>query len=56
MRKVKIKLQIDLSILVDEGIEISEVIDELDYQFIDTTGSATVEDFTIEDYEISDSK
>ena len=56
MRKVKIKLHINLSFSVDEGVELSEVIDEMEYQFVDTTDSATIEDATIEDYEILDSK
>jgi hypothetical protein len=41
---------------VDEGIEISDVIDELDYQVSDTTESADILDAEITDYEIVDSK
>ena len=42
--------------LVDEGKDISEVVNELEYNFADTTGSATVEDYQIRDFEVEDSK
>ena len=56
MRKVYIKLQVNLIMQIDEGKEISEVINELEYNFADTTGSATVEDYSIRDFEVEDSK
>lgn len=56
MRKVIIKLEVKLIMLVDEGVEISEIINELDYNFSDTTTKADITDMTIEDYEVIDSK
>ena len=56
MRKVYIKLQVSLIMLVDEGQEINEVVNELEYKFADTTGSATIEDSQIVDFEVEDSK
>ena len=41
---------------VDEGIEISEVIQELDYQMVDTTTAADILDTEIVNYEVVDSK
>ena len=55
MRKVTIKLQRRVVMSVDEGIEISEVVNELDYQLNDTTTAADILDTEIIDYEIEDS-
>ena len=56
MRKVVVEIKIKAIINVDDDIEISEIIDELDYDFTDTTTKATIEDTEIIDYEIIDSK
>ena len=55
-RKVYVKVEVKLIVEVDEGTEVAEVIDEMDYNFNDTTGKATVLDTEIEDYDITDSK
>ena len=55
-RKVYAKLEVGIVFRVDEGIEISDVLNELEYHFSDTTGQATVEDTEIRDFEIEDSK
>lgn len=54
-RKVAIDVKVRLVLRVDEGIEVSQVVDELEYSFSDQTGFAQIEDETIEDYEIIDS-
>ena len=54
MRKVTIKLQMRVVMSVDEGIEISEVVNELDYQLNDTTTAADILDTEITNYEIED--
>jgi len=56
MRKVTVKLDMQLVMLVDEGIEISQVINELDYNVSDTTTAADILDTEITDYEVVDSK
>jgi len=56
MRKVYIKLRVNLIMQIDEGREISEVVNELEYDFADTTGLATIEDYSIRDFEVEDSK
>jgi len=56
MRKVHVELKVKLILNVDEDIEVSEVLDELDYNFVDTTTKAEVEDTEILDYEVMDSK
>lgn len=55
-RKVVVEIKVKLLIRADEGQEISEVIDEMDYSFEDTTGGADIEDTEILDYEITDSR
>lgn len=56
MRKVTIKLEMRVVMSVNEGIEISEVVNELDCQVSDTTTAADILDTEITDYEIVDSK
>ena len=56
MRKVTLKLQIRVVMSVDEGIDISEVVNELDYHITDTTTAADIVDTEITGYEIEDSK
>lgn len=56
MRKVTIKLEMLVVMSVDEGIEISEVVNELDYQIDDTTTAADILDTEVTGYEIVDSK
>ena len=55
-RKAYVEVKVKLIIRADEGEEISHILDEMDYNFSDTTGNATIEDTEILDYEIKDSK
>ena len=56
MRKVTVKLEMRIVMSVDEGVEISEVVNELDYQINDTTTAADILDTDITDFEVEDSK
>ena len=56
MRKVTVQLEMRIVMSVDEGVEISDVINELDYQVNDTTSAADILDTEITDYEVIDSK
>ncbi len=56
MRKVTVELKLKATVSVDEGVEISHVIDELYDQVRDTTTSANILDTEIIDYEVIDSK
>ena len=56
MRKVTIKLEMQVVMLVDEGVEISEIVNELDYNVNDTTTAADILDTEITGYEVLDSK
>ena len=56
MRKVTVRLEMRVLMLVDEGVEISEVVNELDCEVKDTTTVADILDVEITDYEVTDSK
>ena len=56
MRKITVSLEVKLVINADEAVELSQIIDEMEYSFNDTTGFANIEDETIENYEVIDSK
>lgn len=56
MRTVHATLTVELTLKVDEGVEVQHVINELDYSFTDTTTQATIEDTQIVDSEIDDSR
>ena len=56
MRKVTVKLKVRLVMSVDEGVEISDVVNELDYQINDTTTAADILNTEITDFEVEDSK
>lgn len=55
-RKIVVEIKVKVSMRVDEGQEISQVVDEMDYSFYDDTGHATIEDTEILGYELMDSK
>jgi len=55
-RKVYVEVKVKLIIDMDEGIEVGDIVNELDYTFKDTTGTATIIDTEILDYEVTDSK
>ena len=55
-RFVTVEVKVKLTMRVDEGQEVAEVISEMDYDFTDTTTTATIEDTEILDYEITDSR
>ena len=55
-RIVTLSLNVQLIMVVDEGVGIDETVSELDYNFLDTTTKADVLDQTILGMEIIDSK
>lgn len=55
-RKVYIEVKVRLVVRMDEGVEVGEVIQEMDYNFDSQTNGANIEDTEILDYEITDSK
>ena len=56
MRTVTIKVETMLIMKVDEGVEISEVVNGMEYKFSDTTTKANIIDAEITYFEILDSR
>ena len=56
MRKVHVNIVVKAVIRADEGVSISEVINEMDYSLKSNTDGADIEDTEIRDYEVTDPK
>lgn len=56
MRKVHVKVTLDVFLRADDDVGISEVIGDMDYDLTDTTGKATVENVEYIDHEVTDSR
>lgn len=56
MRKVTVELKVKILIHADEGKEISEVMDEMNYEFTYDQPGADIMDSEIIDYEVLDSR
>lgn len=55
-RKVYVDVTVRLIIRADDDASIDHILNELDYNFSDTTGKANIEDTEITNYNITDSK
>ncbi len=55
MRKVTVSLTVKLQITVNEGVEVSEVINEMDTNFDSATDGADITDWEIVDHDVTDS-
>jgi len=56
MRKVYVEIKSRIIINMDEGVDVAEVIDEMDYGFTSQIKGADIVDAEIMDYEVVDSK
>ena len=55
-RKVYVEAKVRLIITMAEGVEVADVINEMDYNFISATSLATIVDTEILEYHVKDSK
>lgn len=55
-RKVYVNVTTRIIIDMEEGIEVSDVISEMDYNFTSNTDNADIVDTEISDFEVIDSK
>lgn len=55
-RKVYVTVKTRLIIEMEEGVEVSEVIQEMDYNFTSQTDNAEIVETEITDHEVTDSK
>jgi len=56
MKTVKVRLTVDLVLKLKKGVSVDDVINEMDYNFIPAGFGAIVEDSTISDYEVKNSR
>lgn len=56
MRKVTVKATFRIEFVLNEGTEVSEVMDELNFDFTEGTGKADIVSDGMFDYEITDSR
>jgi len=54
MRKVNVKVVLDLTILADEGVDLADVLGEL--EIVSGYDGADVEDWSIEECQVIDSR
>jgi len=54
-RKVYVNVTLHVILQVDDGVELSDVMDEADFNFLPDE-RATVEDVSMRHYEVADSK
>ena len=50
--KLTIEFKVQVDVDIEDGVNIDKVINEMDYDFKDTTGTAKVVETTILDYEV----
>ena len=55
-RKVYVQVTTRLILNMEEGIDVDEVMQDMDYNFQSNTGGADIEDTEIRDWEVTDSK
>jgi hypothetical protein len=55
-RKVNVMVTVNMNLIIDEGVEVNEILREMDYEFTETTTKATIEDHEIVDWEVIDSR
>lgn len=55
-RKIYIDAKVRLIVNADEGVDLQEVMSEMDYRFTSTTDGASVCDTEILDFSVVDSK
>ena len=56
MRKVYVTVETRIIMQMDEGIEVGDVISEMDYDFTPQTEGVDFVDTEIRDFEVTDSK
>lgn len=56
MRYMTVHVSFKFGIRADEGVELSQIMAELERQFSDSTGQAEIEDDEMLDYELIDSR
>lgn len=56
MRKVSVKVEVLLRLDMDEGVNVADAINEMDYNFTSTLDTVDIVHTEIADYEVIDSR
>ena len=56
MRKVYVDVKVRLIVTMEDGIDLNDVINEMEYDFTYCTPDAVIDDTEIENWEVTDSK
>ena len=56
MRKVYVEVKLRLIVTMDEGINLDDVMNDMEYDFTSCTLDAAIDDTELEDWEVTDSK
>lgn len=56
MKKITVSATVKIDLHVDETADVEAVLNEMEYNFQDTTGTATVADSEIQDFKITDAR
>ena len=56
MRKVYVDVVTRITMNMDDGVDVSDVISDMDYEFTSPTEACDFEDTEIKDYNVIDSK
>ena len=56
MRKCYVKVEFNLIISMDEDANFEDIMNEMDYSFIETTGTGDILDSQMVDFVVEDSK
>jgi hypothetical protein len=56
MRKVFVEVKVKLVLNMDEGVEVTEVLENMDYNFDSSTDGADIADTEIMEWDVKDSK
>jgi hypothetical protein len=55
-RKMHVQVTVDVFIVADDTIELQKIMDDMDYSFSSNTEGATVEDTSMETFELTNSR
>jgi len=56
MRTVHVDVTVHMVLKLDEGVEVSDFISEMDYEFTPPETGGTIEDTEIRDHDVKDSR
>lgn len=56
MRKVKIKVESTITVLLDDGVDVIDFLDDVDFEPKSSRSDGDIVGYEVDDYEVLDSK